>query len=215
MLKWAWEERRLNRQVQRSYPHFSLDSYLRRLYLMTNPYRVHRRFCKSKKTSPIYGETPLQAYALLAHHLNLSHEDTFIELGCGRGRGLFFLNHLTGCLAIGVERIPLFVKKAFQVIERYQLGHQVKIIVGDFLEKLPTSSGRAVFYLYGTTLSAQEIQRLICQLRSYSKNSIYLTVSYPLSDYSAAFCTEKAFTLPFLWGRTTVYLQSQLSHPHK
>lgn len=194
--------------MRRCFPEFiSCEKALKKAYRFLNPYRICKTFMQQRgeEQVDVYGETPLPVYAQIAKACTLSSSDTFVELGCGRGRGVFFLNTLTGCQAIGIDWVPHFIHIA-EAIARGG-SHGVFFQCEDLLNA--DLSKATAIYLYGTCLSEEEILSLIDRFKGLSQTVKIVTVSYPLSDYSSYFSTLQQFTARFPWGTTDVYLQQK------
>ncbi len=195
-------------QIRRCFPAFiPYEKAFRRAYRFHNPFRICKAFLRQKGAIEIdaYGETPLPVFAQIARECALSPHDTLFELGCGRGRGAFFLSHLLGCKVIGIDWVPFFIQTAKRIADSIM----PTLSVSFRCEKMDSVdfSNASVIYLYGTCLPDQEILHLIAGFRSASAKII--TVSYPLSDYSSEFCTLKQFTALFPWGETEIYLNQK------
>ena len=209
-VKYAWIDRKLQREVKRRFytskAFEKVDRSLLTAYVFKNPYSISKTYLKKRHAKEVhtYGETPLSTYAIMAQEVGLSSEDTYLELGSGRGRGVFFIHHFYGCQAIGIERIPQFVKLSNHLVQKHHLDN-ISFIRGNMLEaSLPKAS---VVYLYGTCLEDVEIEALLAKLKTLSKDVKIISVSYPLTDYdSEFFCVEKSFSLKFPWGETEGYL---------
>src|SRR3990172_6677745 len=89
----------------------------RRAYGFRNPYRICRSYLRQRGAGEpdAYGETPLPVLAEIARACGWNQTDTVLDLGCGRGRGAFFLSHLTGCRTIGIDWVPFFVQTAERI----------------------------------------------------------------------------------------------------
>ena len=211
VFKYALIDLKLQHGVKKRYytdAQFSrLDHSLINTYIFKNPYQISKRYLRRKQEEDIhtYGETPLVTYEAIAKEAEISSTDAFLELGCGRGRGALFLHHFFHCEVIGIERIPLFVRLAKHITQKHHLK-DVSFICGDMTEmKLPKAS---VVYLYGTCLEDTEIEPIVQELKTFSKGTRIVTISYPLTDYDEeAFQITKTFPVSFPWGETEAYLQ--------
>lgn len=199
--------------MRRRYPGFA--PYARtfaRAYRFRNPYRICRSYLTQQKVNEPdpYGETPLPVLAEIAAACDWNRTDTVLELGCGRGKGAFFLSYLTGCRTIGVDWVPFFVKKAQRIAD----GVCPKLPVAFHCQSMQQAdfSQATGVYLYGTCLSDEEIYALIEKCKALPPGAKIVTVSYPLSDYSPTFQTIKQFTAVFPWGQAEIYLQSKLQN---
>ncbi|NGX51339.1 MAG: hypothetical protein K1060chlam2_01205 [Chlamydiae bacterium] len=211
IFKYALVDFMLQRKVKRRYysdPRFSsLDRSLLKSYLFKNPYQISKRYLRRKGAEDIniYGETPLTTYEVIAKEAEIDRDDSFLELGCGRGRGALFIHHFFRCKVIALEQIPLFVRLAKKITEKYDLS-ELSFICCD-MKEMPLTK-RAVVYLYGLSLSDEEIESLVVKLKSFPKGTRVVTVSYPLTDYDErAFQIKKSFSLSFPWGETDGFLQ--------
>jgi len=212
IFKYAFKEVMLQRAVKRRYycdVAFSrLDRSLTKTYLFRSPYTISKCYLRRRGEDSVhtYGETPLPTYERVARASALHPNDIYLELGFGRGRGIFFLHHFFRCRVIGVERIPLFVERARQIATQHNL-EDISLICSDFtLMNIPTAS---IVYLYGTTLNEEEIYPLISKLKTLPEGTRIVSISYPLADYDrGAFHIKKCFPVTFLWGETKAYLQT-------
>lgn len=150
-----------------------------------------------------YGETPITTLWKIAQECKMTKEDHLIELGCGRGRGVFFLNDLIGCRATGIEWNPDFVHLAQQAVN-HDDPTSLCYICSDMLSA--DLSDATMIYLFGTCLSDQYIKKLIQRIEQLHQPPQVITVSYPLSDYSDHWQVIKEFEGSFVWGSTSIFL---------
>jgi SAM-dependent methyltransferase len=211
-IRYAWIDHKLQREVKKKFyqdePFAKLDKALLTAYIFKNPYIISKNYLKKHGQADVhtYGETPLITYEKIAKECDLNARDTFLELGSGRGRGVLFLSHFYHCFAVGIERIPQFVKLSRHIAKKHEVSN-AQFLCGDMLSvNIPDSS---VIYLYGTCLEDAEISRLISRFKSLSNLPKIVTISYPLTDYDeGVFQIEKTFTVSFPWGETEAYLQT-------
>lgn len=173
-----------------------------------SPFWISREFLRKKGEENIYqyGETPLTTLEKIVRECGITERDVVFEMGCGRGRGCFWINHFVGCKVVGVEFIPEFVEKAVGIKKRFGV-EGVEFRCEDFLES--DLSCASVIYLYGTCLKDEEIKRLIEKFAKLKSGKKIITVSFGLSDYTKEllFDEEKVFSAKFTWGIGEVYLQ--------
>lgn len=185
-----------------------IDLSLLLSYLFNNPFRISKRFLMSKGEQDVYtyGETPLTALDYIAKQCHLSMNDTVFELGCGRGRTCFWLNHFIGCEVIGVDYVPAFIERANRVKTTCHV-QGVDFRLENFLET--DLSDATVIYLYGTCYPATFIKQLIKRLEILPRGTKVITVSYALADFQPAtsFEVNKHFSVSFTWGMADVYWQ--------
>jgi SAM-dependent methyltransferase len=175
------------------------------LYFFKNPFRLSKRYWIEKKASEVdvYGETPLATLEKIAARAHISPEDTFYDLGMGRGKGCFYMKALTGCKVVGIEVIPEFVKKAEQVKQILNLK-EIWFSLKD-LEAADLSRG-SVFYLYGNFLSDALLLDLGKKLAALPKGTKVVSVSFPITDYASGYELTDHFVGTFPWGSTDIYL---------
>lgn len=210
--RYAWYDLQDMRHVQKVYyqdPTFgSIDRSLLKKYIFRSPYRISKQYLKCKQEEDLYtyGETPLSTFEKIAEELEINALDRVLELGSGRGRGVFFLAHFYNCEVIGIERVPQFVKLASYVAHEHQIRNVAFKCADMFKVDWPKVN---IVYLYGTCLKEDEIEHVIENLKTFPKGTQVLSVSYPLIDYDQAqtFKLKKAFTVSFPWGETEAFLQ--------
>lgn len=194
----------------RYYGNFSFlkaDISLRLMYLFHNPFSISKRFLMAKGEKEIYayGETPLTSLEIIAKESRISSQDVVFELGAGRGRSCFWLNHFIGCRVVGIEYVPEFVERANRIKKKMGLK-EIEFRLGNILDADLT--GATVCYLYGTCLDDATIERLAQKFSKLPAGTKIITVSYPLNEYSKKPCFEilNRFSVPFTWGEGDVFV---------
>jgi len=180
------------------------DLFFILLYLFRNPFVTSRKFLQKKGVDNIhtYGETPYSTLDKMAKSFAITSKDTVMELGAGRGKTLFWLSHFIGCKTIGVEWIPIFVKKASFLAKLFG-KNKVDFFLSDMFKM--DMKDASVVYLYGTCMEKAQIKKLIQKFSSHPDLKI-ITISFPLDLYSKDYLTEKEIAVSFPWGETTAYL---------
>ena len=209
VLRWNYLEETKVKKLFYGDPLFSrVDRALKKLYRFSSPFSVLKKFLESKGESEVYcyGETPLTLFHKIAQECGLSSSDHFLELGSGRGRGVFFLSSLYGCRASGIDEVPEFILKGYDISKAFPTL-KVSFFLGDMnqmsLEKA------SVLYLYGTCLPDQTIESLADKMKNLPCSTKIITVSFPLTDYRpSSFKLLKTFTAEFNWGSTEIFIQS-------
>jgi len=182
------EQKRVRNQFYQD-PHYkALDQTLLK---GPNPYRLKEAFP--------YGETPLCSLKQIAERFGLKKSDKVVDLGCGRGRGVFFLSHYYGCAVSGIDMVAPFIERAQHLAKEYQ-GLRVSFSCGD-MRKFDFSQATFVFF-YGTTFSDEFVQELKESMKALPKGSKIVTVSYPLEGLKLI----DQFIVSFPWGSGEVYL---------
>lgn len=184
-----------------------VDTALKQAYRKLNPYTVCRQFMQSQKRRDVhvYGETPLSAIYQALKDCKVGPHDHFVDLGCGRGRTCLFVSSYFGCKVSGVEIVPVFCSKAEAI------GKLLPSPPHFFKQDMLTFNlDEATFiYFYGLCLTEEEFAEQITRLESTKKEAKVITVSFPLSDYSAFFSTLLSYQTHFPWGKTTVFVNSR------
>ena len=206
-----WEARESKKVKTLFYKNASfalLDKALKRIYLFRSAYRISKEFLQRKKSVDIhcYGETPISVYHKIAQEIKLDKHDSFWDLGCGRGRGLFFLSQLFSCKCHGVDWIPEFVMNGHRLTKKYKQD-KVKYILSDMCHL--DFHGATAIYLFGSSFSDELLETLSLNLSKLPSSVRIITVSFPLTDYSPlAFDILKSFEAEFNWGTTEVFIQT-------
>lgn len=158
-----------------------------------NPYRIQEAFP--------YGETPLCSLKQIADKFELNSNDRVVDLGCGRGRGVFFLSQFYGCRVHGIDKVASFINKAKAVAAEQRLP-RITFSWGD-LRNYDFSQATFVFF-YGTTFSDSFLDELSVALQAFPKQGKIVTVSAPLSGYPVL----DQCSVSFPWGKGEVFLQN-------
>ena len=203
----SWQEEKKVKKFYSTSPLFyRLEKALKRAYFLQNPYQISRKFLTAKKEQDlhVYGETPLSSLEIIAKKCNLSSEDHLIDLGCGRGRALFFLTSHFGCTAVGIDWIPTFIEKAKNIAEK-RGEKRISFRCQDLSECDLTDA--TVVYLAGTCMQEKEIKAIIQATEKLKKGAKVISVSFQLE--AAHLKLEEQFEVPFLWGPATIFLHSR------
>lgn len=205
------EEVRVRCKFYSQAPFKRIDKRLRAAYAWRSPFQISKAFLMEKGAQEIhvYGETPLTTLDRIAKRCALKPTDHFFDLGCGRGRGVLFLSHRYGCAATGIDWIPAFIATAQRLN-----AEKCRFVCQEFLDA--DLQKATVIYLYGSCLEDAYISALVKKFKTLKEGTKVITVSYPLADYGGEgeFALLETLTLPFLWGKTDVYLQEKRSQRH-
>ncbi len=204
-------ERSFYRAMTRRYPAFlKVDQAFQAAYYGTNRYTLcHEHFAKKGFADPyVYGETPLKVFYELGMALNLGPNDLVLDLGCGAGRGLFFLQCVFGCQGIGIDEVPIFVEKAEQLTHALGLSEKLAFHCGDLEEvDIPNAS---VVYIAGTCFEEGVLEKLCKKLIKLPKTTVFVSVSEPLSESCLGFKVIQELSAQFLWGKTSLYVEQMI-----
>jgi hypothetical protein len=178
------------------------------MYLFDNPFFISKRFLKEHGASDIYtyGETPIATFEKISTLAEIKPQDHLIELGCGRGKTCFWARIFLKCRVTGIDFVPAFIERAKRIQKKLNIDN-LQFITGDMLEE-DFSSG-TIFYLYGITLTDIFLTELTKRFEKMPAGTRFITVSFPLSDYSQdkQFEITRCFISEFPWGKTEVFLQ--------
>ncbi|HEX2579426.1 MAG TPA: class I SAM-dependent methyltransferase [Rhabdochlamydiaceae bacterium] len=158
-----------------------------------NPYR-------NKEAFP-YGETPLCSLKKIADRCGLKSSDKVVDLGCGRGRGAFFLAQHYRCEVVGIDKVEPFIERAKRLAKECQ-KLKISFMCKDMRE-FDFRQTTFVFF-YGTTFSDVFVEELKVALLRLPKGSKVVTVSYPLEGLELI----DQFSVSFNWGVGDVYLHT-------
>lgn len=157
----------------------------------------------------VYGETPLTELHAFLQLCNIKKNDCFIDLGSGKGRSVLFVSSFFGCKAIGVEWVPSFCKEAQKIADTLKLPayfHCEDMLTSDFQEG-------TFIYFYALCLEEPLLISMIEKLSLFPKKTNIITVSFPLSDYSANFTTVFSKKVSYPWGKTELFLNRLKTNP--
>jgi len=183
-----FEQKRVRKQFYQDPLYKALDLALIR---GPNPYR-------NKEAFP-YGETPLCSLKKIADQFGLKSGDKVVDLGCGRGRGVFFLAQHYRCEAMGVDLVEPFIERASRLAKECQ-RLKVSFMCQD-MRRFDFSQATFVFF-YGTTFSDAFVEELKVAMKTLPKGSKVVTVSYPLEGLKLM----NQLNVSFNWGVADVYL---------
>jgi SAM-dependent methyltransferase len=202
-------QKRIEYEVNRYYHNSlfkALDLKLKNYYSITSPYEISKGYQElnpSQENLYLYGETPLNVYEEFSKKWNISEKDTFLELGSGIGRGLFFLASFFHCKCIGVEWVSEYVNQA-KKIAKFNNLKDVYFVRSDIFEiKFPQVN---YIYLFGSCLKTEEILSLCSKFKLQTPNAKIITVSFPLSFYDESFEIIDELLVEYEFGKTSVYL---------
>jgi len=183
-----------------------------RAYLVRDPYTICRRYLRDfpdDEVQKIYGETFFGTLEKIAEAVGLAENDVVYDLGCGRGRGVFWFNAFYGCRAVGVEINPLFVIEARTIARKAGIDG-VAFELANLLDL--DCRDATVIYLYGSAFSDEAIEKLVDRFRALRRGTRVVSVSYALNDYAKTplFELKKTFKGRYLWGYADIYVQHKL-----
>lgn len=178
-------------------------------YLTRSPEAICRRYLRdapAHDVQRIYGETFLTTLEQVADAAGVTDQDVVYDLGCGRGRNVFWLNALRGCRAVGVDLNRYFIIQARRIQRKAEI-EGVEFVLANVMDL--DYDDATVIYLYGTAFSNRAIAKLVGRFESLKPGTRVISVSYPLNAYAHTpmFKLEKKITGAFPWGEADIYIQ--------
>ncbi len=187
----------------------SIAVYYRLYYFFFYPVfrQAYQKFKAGVSVSElVYGETPINTFEMILSHITLTHEDHFVDLGCGKGHLVFYTNMAYGIPCTGVDIIPTFIAKATQMARMRRL-EDVDFVQGRLLD-FPLESATVV-YITATCFEPATLEKLNTKLCSELRSgSTLISVTHPIVD--AGFSPIWEGVLPFYWGNCEVYVFRKL-----
>jgi len=148
----------------------------------------------------LYGETPYYTAKEIIKTAGISEKDVLYDLGCGRGKFLFYTSLFTKARCIGVDLIPTYIKIAQDITEKAGIRN-LNFFEEDILN-VDLSTATVVF-VNGTYFSPETHEGISMNIDRMKSGSRFIssTVEYdnPKLEH---FATRN---LLFSWARTPVY----------
>jgi hypothetical protein len=167
------------------------------LYYGKNPYRLSPL---QQKESFTYGETPLEIYKIMPKYLKPGQ--ILIDLGCGRGKGLFYLNQGFHITCMGYDAIADFIEEGSKVLKACQI--EGILLFHQSLESLSFCCEGAI-YLAGTCFEDDLLETLAKHFNEKRPQLIFslstALIEYGLNGYSVE---EIPVFMP--WGKTSLFI---------
>lgn len=90
-------------------------SYLFKLPCLFIPLDRRRLPSEDLGTSLLFGDTPWDTAATLCRRVDLRDDDVLFDLGCGRGKLVFYARLAHGCRGVGIDLLPTYIRIAERV----------------------------------------------------------------------------------------------------
>ncbi len=195
----------------RSFQFFLADTKL--LSFFSSPYRVLRlyRQTSGKDTGP-YGETPFWTLEKITEKFHISKEWTWVDLGCGRGRGLVWLCYIQKQKrCVGIELVEEWCRTLYSlhIPNIYILHGDMEEYLSVVIQNIETT----ILYLYLSSLSDEKCIALGKKFSNYPGLHI-LSVSFSFQEYGFSHIEiVDSGTFSFPWGKAEVYYQKVEKQP--
>lgn len=137
---------------------------------------------------------------LLLHRYSLNSDDHIVDIGCGKGRALFYLAKQTGCLATGVEYNERVYDHLYNNLKSFGQEHQEVAnihIVQQAAETFRFKPDQSVVYFFNPfsiKIFKEVIEHLIQSINQYPRE-VDIIMYYPHPEYINYLREET----PFLW----------------
>ncbi|MFA5879938.1 MAG: methyltransferase domain-containing protein [Candidatus Margulisiibacteriota bacterium] len=151
-----------------------------------------------------YGETPYFSLAKVFKSIPIKKTDIFYDLGCGRGKLVFFVRKNYGIPSFGVDIIPTFIKVANKFAQIKKLKNIA--FFEDDLKVFDFSKG-TIFFMAWTCLNITTSKKITENLAKIPKTSFVITTSAPLNHPD--FTITKKFKVLFTWGKGHIYINQK------
>lgn len=178
------------------------------LYLKDPPHRVilrEKAVLAAADEDLIYGETPPLTMKILLEKVQASPEDTFYDLGCGRGLTVLTAAKVYNMTAVGVDMIPAFIERA-RKIQKFLGASRADFILSSFLDV--DLSRATIVYTASTTFSEETMKALAEKLKTLKAGARVITLSAPLQ--SPHFAPTGSGVFYFTWGKTHAYFHTRV-----
>lgn len=148
----------------------------------------------------LYGETPYYTAREIAQTAGINKNDIVYDLGCGRGKFLFFVKCLTRARCFGLDLIPTYIDIAQKITDDLRI-RDLFFYQEDILEvDLETAS---VVFINGTYFSPETHEVLKENLSRLRPGARVISSSIPCETPILELFAKK--NLLFSWAGTPVY----------
>jgi SAM-dependent methyltransferase len=181
-------------------------------YLPESPYAIIKREGRRAPVpveNLIYGETPCSTIKEILQQLEITSQDHFFDLGCGRGLNVFFVNRYFQIPATGIDVIPTFIKQAKALANSLKLT-EVKFERENLAWLTMDQIGHGtIFFMAGTAFDDALLAKITLRLELLPKGVRLITLSDALS--SELFHVTAVKRYHFSWGKTDVYFHEKIA----
>lgn len=181
-------------------------------YLGDGPYLLVRKEGKRAPVLPqnlIYGETPCLTIKKILQEAEIKSSDYFVDLGCGRGLAVLFVNQYFKIPAIGIDVIPTFIRRGEILIKNLGLDRVRFIKENLSWIRMDQIGEGTIFYLTGTTFEEELLAKITLRLELLPIGTKLITVSEKLESVHFQLLKTKSFY--FSWGKTDVFFHRKIS----
>ncbi|MFC1755736.1 methyltransferase domain-containing protein [Thermoproteota archaeon] len=187
---------------------FSLKEYEKEKETIIQNWRSSKELIQLEKESSglTYGELMYASLRRAMKYVTINENSIFLDLGCGKGKLVFFVRQCYNIPSIGIDIIPTFIKTAQHRVtnKKYKA---IRFIEQDFLEhKLPPAT---IVLVSATCMNDHDIQTLKQHFNALDPGAYVLSTSSPIE--MPDFKLIKELMVPFTWGWGHIYVQQKTS----
>ncbi|MFC1771076.1 methyltransferase domain-containing protein [Candidatus Margulisiibacteriota bacterium] len=159
------------------------------------------------KDELIYGEVPSYALRKILANIPINKNNVFIDLGCGKGKTVFFVNQAYGLRSIGVDVVPTYIRAAQVIRDKMQLEN-ITFLKDNILN---TDLSKGNIFLLSWTCFTQKTRDLITHKleKEIPKDAYVITTTHAIQ--SACFKELKSIYAPFSWGKGYAYISKKMT----
>lgn len=155
-----------------------------------------------------YGETPYSTLERALKFIPIKKSDFFVDLGCGHGKLVFYMNLKYKIKSAGIDLIPTFITVASKLAEKRKLK-KIKFQKKDFLKlRYPRAT---IIFVTCTCFQKKNLIALTKKLETLKKGAHVISISAPIK--SRQFKKVTKFKAPTSWGTSEIYIQKKLTDP--
>ena len=149
---------------------------------------VENRDLGTDMNSARYQATLREAFFILMMSIQHDPVDVFVDVGCGKGKMLYYASLLGYGKCIGIEIAETLLRSALANLERLQLKSDIKLLQRDASRLDPSElSDGNVFYLYNPFSEVILVEFLRSVVESQKANPRTVRVIYCNSRYEGPF----------------------------
>lgn len=181
-------------------------------YLAESPFAVIKREGPRAPVhlqNLIYGETPCLTLQKILQEIPITEKDHFIDLGCGRGFNVCFVNAYFGIPATGIDVIPTFISRARKIAKQMNLTN-IRFIKENISWLTMEEMGQGtIFYMASTTFEDDQLTKIALRLEMLPIGTRLITLSDELPSEMFRITQVKEYL--FSWGKTEVYFHEKIA----
>ncbi len=174
-------------------------------------YSIHReRSEKATLDCPpselIYGETPFYSLKPITSFIDGSPH-AFLDLGCGKGKLIYFMSTVHHIPATGIDIIPSYIKQASKLSKllRYKTVRFIEASLWDKTLLKHEISKHTLIYVSDLCFSRSLQQHILsCILEAAPLHSIIITMAGPFTSPHVQLLKEEP--IQFGWGKGSLYI---------